>query len=198
MGELPVGSAAQLQRRGAQSRQRAQYAEAERCLLRALELEHDFVAAHFELGLTYRDQQRFEDAVDYFQLAVHFAPDFAPGWSELGSVLAKLGREDSAVEACRHATVLDPANCVAWLGLGNLLKARDDWNAPYGGRTIGQRVSDGDRQHHGEEYADLARSKREELQETGESSGDRTEDRADCRGRDVPFKEEIADARRAW
>ena len=129
MHEPAAETAAELQRQGAQLRQRAQYAEAERCLLRALELEHDFAAAHFELGLTYRDQQSFEDAADYFQLAVHFAPDFAPGWSELGSALARLGREESAVDACRQATVLDPASCVARLALGNLLKSRDDWNA---------------------------------------------------------------------
>ena len=129
MRESTTETAAGLQRQGTQLRQRAQYAAAERCLLRALELEHDFAAAHLELGLTYRDQQRFEDATDYFQLAVHFAPDSVAGWLELGSALAKLGREEAAVAACRQATALDPANCAAWLALGNLLKAGDDWIA---------------------------------------------------------------------
>ncbi len=129
MRESAVETAAGLQRQGAQMRQRAQYAEAESRLLRALELEHDFAPAHLELGLTYRDQQRFEDAADYFQLAVHFAPDLATGWLRVGMALVRLGRDEGALAACRRATVLDPVNCAAWIALGNLHKARDDWNA---------------------------------------------------------------------
>ena len=129
MRESTVETAAELQRQGAQMRQRAQYADAESRLLRALELEHDFAAAHLELGLTYRDQQRYEDATDYFQLAVHFAPDLAAGWLELGMAMARLGREEGALAAYRQATVLDPANGAAWIALGNLHKARKDWNA---------------------------------------------------------------------
>jgi tetratricopeptide (TPR) repeat protein len=129
MRESTVETAAELQRQGAQMRQRAQYTDAESRLLRALELEHDFAAAHLELGLTYRDQQRFEDAADYFQLAVHFAPDLAAGWLELGTALDRLGREESALAACRQATALDPVNGAAWIALGNRHKARQDWNA---------------------------------------------------------------------
>src|SRR6187399_767141 len=80
MRDASTGAGAELYQQAAQLRQDANYAEAERRLLQALELEHDCAAAHLELGLTYRDQARMEDAVDYFQLAVHFAPALVAGW----------------------------------------------------------------------------------------------------------------------
>ena len=124
----PAGeNAAALQRQGAQWRESAHYVQAERCLLRALALEHDFAAAHLELGLTYRAQNKLEDAIDYFQLAVHFAPRCVAAWIELGAALDSLGRADAALAACRQATMLDPPNCAAWLGLARLHKAREDW-----------------------------------------------------------------------
>jgi len=128
MRDAPTGAAAELYRQAAQLRQGANYAEAERRLLQALELEHDCAAAHLELGLTYRDQARMEDAVDYFQLAVHFAPALVAGWMELGAGLASLGRQKDALVAARRATALEPRNSTAWLTLGNLLKAGGDWN----------------------------------------------------------------------
>jgi len=128
MRDAPTVAAGELYRQGAQLRQDANYAEAERRLLQALELEHDCAAAHLELGLTYRDQARMEDAVDYFQLAVHFAPALVAGWLELGAGLASLGRQKDALVAARRATALEPRNSTAWLTLGNLLKAGGDWN----------------------------------------------------------------------
>ncbi len=127
MHDEPSMTAAELQQKGAQLRHSAHYAQAEHCLLRALEREHDFAAAHFELGLTYCDQQRFEDAADYLELAVHFAPHFAIAWLELGAVLGRLGRPDAALAACEKATALEPRQSSGWMAMGSLHKAREDW-----------------------------------------------------------------------
>ena len=121
--------AIELHRHAVLLRQNAQHADAERKLLHAIELEHDFAAAHFELGLVYRDTGQLEDAADYLQLAVHFAPDLAAGWFELGAALAGLERVDAAMTAYREALAREPRHAGAWLGLGNLLKAGDDLNA---------------------------------------------------------------------
>ena len=118
MSEAAANAAADLHRQGALLRQRAHYADAERTLLRALELEHDFAAVHFELGLTYRDQGKFEDAADYLQLAAHFAPEFAAASFELGETLVKLERVDAAKTAYRDALAHDgPFDAAA--GFGN-------------------------------------------------------------------------------
>src|SRR4051812_15842637 len=108
MPESSADTAGQLQREGAQLRMRARYAEAERVLLRALDLKHDCAAAHLDLALTYRMQDQFEDALDHLELAVHFEPAFFTGWLELGITLSKLGRVDSAINACRRAATLEP------------------------------------------------------------------------------------------
>lgn len=122
-------SAGELRQAGARLRQSARYAEAEHNLLRAIELEHDYAPAHFELGLTYSEQGQLEDAADYFQLAVHFAPEFAPAWLQLGKVLAKLRRADAARAAYQEALARDPGLGEAWRSLCNLLKAGGDWHA---------------------------------------------------------------------
>ena len=129
MSDTPAGSAPELLRQGAELRKQAQYNDAARCLLRALELKHDFAAAHLELGLDYLDQERIEDAVDYLQLAVHYAPKCAAGWQHLGSALAKLGRNEAALAACRQAIAIDPDDCGAWMTMGSLHKAREEWAA---------------------------------------------------------------------
>lgn len=128
MSDAAANTAAELLRQGAQLRERAQYAAAERSLLGALELEHDFAAAHFELGLTYRDQGKLEDAADYFQLAAHFAPAFVAASFELGETLAKLERADAAIAAYRQALAHDGGHGAAWRGLGNLLKTGGELN----------------------------------------------------------------------
>ncbi|MEO7727004.1 MAG: tetratricopeptide repeat protein [Burkholderiales bacterium] len=122
-------SARELPRAAARLRQSARYDEAERTLLRALELEHDFAPAHFELGMTYSDQAHFEEAADYFQLAVHFKPDLIAAWLQLGATLVRLGRADAAQAAYRETLAREPTHGGAWRDLGNLLKAGGDWNA---------------------------------------------------------------------
>ena len=124
--EPALMTALDLHRHAVLLRQSAQYAEAERSLLRAIELAHDFAAAHFELGLTYRDTGQLEDAADYLQLAVHFGPELVVAWFELGAVLAKLARVDAAQAAYREVLARDARHGTAWLNLGNLLKAGDD------------------------------------------------------------------------
>ncbi len=128
MSDAAANTAAELHRQGAQLRERAQYAAAERSLLRALELEHDFAAAHFELALTYRDQGKLEDAADYFQLAAHFAPEFAAASFELAETLVKLERAEAALAAYRQALARDGRHGAAWRGLGNLLKTGGELN----------------------------------------------------------------------
>ena len=79
-------AAADLLRLGALQRQRAQYEEAARTLMRAIELKHDLGEAHHNLGLVYLEQGHFEDAADCFELATHFAPRLAAAHLDLGAL----------------------------------------------------------------------------------------------------------------
>jgi len=126
-------AAVECHRRGVLLRQRAQYAEAERSLMRAVELKHDFAEAHLELGLAYLDQGHIDDAVDCLQLAVHFAPGLVDAYIELGGVLARLGRLDMAEAAYRQALALGPDNCGTRLRLADISKMRGDLNSAIDG-----------------------------------------------------------------
>jgi tetratricopeptide (TPR) repeat protein len=126
-------AAAELNQQGMLLRQRAQYAEAERSLMRAVELKHDFAEAHLNLGLTYLDQGHLEDAADCFQLAAHFAPGLVAAHIELGAVLVKLGRLDAAETAYRQALAINPDYGETWLRLADVLKARGDLDAAIDG-----------------------------------------------------------------
>ena len=56
------------------------------------------------------EENRLEDAVDYFELAVHFAPESVAGWLELAATLATLERIQQAIAACQRAAKLAPAS----------------------------------------------------------------------------------------
>ncbi len=119
-------TAAELSAQGVRQRLRGEYADAQRSLVRAIELEHDCAEAHHNLGLVYLDQGHAEDAVDCLHLAIHFSPRLAPAYASLGAALLALRRYEAAEAACRQALALEPASAVTWLHLGNVLKARGE------------------------------------------------------------------------
>lgn len=129
MAEPDHKAANDLRQEAAALRESGRFDAAEACLLRALGLEHDCAAAHLELALVYLAQERLEDAVDYLELAVHFAPQSAAAWTQLGAALHGLKRTDAAIEAYRRASALEPRSAGLWLALGGLYKAQDDWMA---------------------------------------------------------------------
>lgn len=116
----------ELMRIGALQRQNAHYQEALRSLTRAIELKHDCGEAHHNLGLVYFEQEHFEDSVDCFQLATHFAPNLADAHLGLGAALARLGRHAEADAACRRALAIEPQSAAAWFLVGNIYKLCGD------------------------------------------------------------------------
>ena len=114
-------------RNGIESGRRRQFAQAEKSLLRALELKHDCTDAQLALARVYAAQSRWEDAIDYLELAVHFEPKAAGAWVELGVALNMLGRADAARAALSEATHLEPRNAAAWIALGGVHKAAEAW-----------------------------------------------------------------------
>ncbi len=61
-----------------------------------------------------------------FRAAVEADPNFAIGWSYLGALLRQLDRLQEALEACQKAAALDPGSAEIRLGLGLVLRDRDD------------------------------------------------------------------------
>lgn len=91
---------------------------------KALELEPELVAAHYNLGLVLLDRGQLEESVAAFRTAIDLRPDYAEAYCNLGHGLAELGRLDEAVAACEHALRVKPDLAEAQSTLGNILVGR--------------------------------------------------------------------------
>ncbi len=70
--------------------------EAEKYLLRTLELRPDFADAHYELGLLYEDEKRARDAIRQFELATKSAPDLLKAHYRLAQLYQQSGQSELA------------------------------------------------------------------------------------------------------
>ena len=64
--------------------------------------------AHFNLGVVYANEGRFEDAVSAFRMALKYQPDFAHAWGGLVKAYLNLRQTDKAGEAAREMKRIDP------------------------------------------------------------------------------------------
>lgn len=87
--------------------------------------------AHFGLGFCYFRQNKLEEALTQFQLAVKYNPSFVDAYINLGAVWERLGGFQEGVEALQDAIALAPQNArayynlgVIWEKVGNLAQAK--------------------------------------------------------------------------
>ncbi len=106
--------------------QAGNFARAEETLTQALELEHDCGEAHWLLGEVMAASGRAEDALDSFQLAVHFSPALAAARISLATALLARQSYAEAETECRVALKLDSTSTAGWYCLGNVLKSRGE------------------------------------------------------------------------
>jgi tetratricopeptide (TPR) repeat protein len=118
--------AARLLAQSADLRRAGEHMQAESCLQQAIELKYDFAEAHLALGDLYAAAGADEDALDCYQLAVHFSPYLYNAQLALAAALTRQQRHDEAAVACRAAIALDEVAPSAWFLLGNVRKAAGD------------------------------------------------------------------------
>lgn len=75
----------------------------------AIQLKPDYADAHFNLGVAYASQAKFEEAVRSFRQAVKFRPDYAEAWGGLVKVYLAMHEDEKAGEATREMKRIDPA-----------------------------------------------------------------------------------------
>ncbi|MBN2020937.1 MAG: tetratricopeptide repeat protein [Sedimentisphaerales bacterium] len=85
---------------------------------------HDIVAAHFNLGLVYREQKKYEEAIEQFRQAAALAPNDAEAHYELGDLLEKQGRLEEAAEQFSEAIGIDPNVAMLHYRLGIVLESQ--------------------------------------------------------------------------
>ncbi|MBF0371198.1 MAG: tetratricopeptide repeat protein [Magnetococcales bacterium] len=96
-----------------------QLGSAEAALGEALQMNPDFVEAHFRLGLVLQNQKRLPQAEAAFRRAIEIKPSFHPALMNLGQLLLERGDVARAAEAFEQVTRLrlDLASAHCNLGL---------------------------------------------------------------------------------
>jgi tetratricopeptide (TPR) repeat protein len=101
-------------------------ATAARLCARAIELQHDAVAAHTGLAAACAAQGRTEDALDSYHLALHFDPGNVGAQLGCGFMLLALDRHAEAIPILRRLVAQAPDHADARYALGRALKASGD------------------------------------------------------------------------
>ena len=86
-----------------------------------LNIRHDHAEAHYYLGLSHLNQNRFEDSADCFLMATHFRPDFPEAVHNLGLDARRRRDYDQAVVYFENAIELQPEFAYAHNNLGYTL-----------------------------------------------------------------------------
>jgi len=82
---------------------RAQWRDAIEPLQRAVTLNPDKAAAHYQLGEAYNATDRLTEALDSYEAAVRLQPDHLRAMNRIGVVLDRLGRPEDARAAYQRA-----------------------------------------------------------------------------------------------
>lgn len=98
--------------------EKKQYAEAEKCYERSLQLDPHNFAARRGLGLLLADTGHLEEGSKELQKALRLEPNATGIWLQWARVLQKLGQHAEAVPALQKAVALDPRSAQAYYALG--------------------------------------------------------------------------------
>jgi len=99
-------------------------------LVRALGYDDDIELMH-QIGRALFREDEFEDAIEFFEVAVRQAPDNAESLALVGYAQHRLGRDDEAVELLRRTLKIDTSFVEARIYLGNLLYDRGELEAAF-------------------------------------------------------------------
>lgn len=114
--------------KAARARGRGRPDEAERHLVRAIEIYPEFSEAINDLGTIYHRRGEYEKSIALFRRAIELEPEaFAPHVNLAGSLLAA-GRSEESLSASRRALELNPDDALAnaQMGIALYYLGRDD------------------------------------------------------------------------
>jgi len=65
------------------------------------------------IGMCYKDQGKYEEAIKNFELSVNAKSDFATAYNNIGDCYEKLGNKQKAIDSYKKAVTADPNNQIA-------------------------------------------------------------------------------------
>lgn len=87
-----------------------------------LSAEPENAGVHYNLGITYKQSGRMEEAIEAYQRALTLKPDFPEAENNLGVALRSAWRIDESIEAFQRAVSLNADFAEAWNNLGVSLR----------------------------------------------------------------------------
>ena len=100
----------------------SRFVDAERYLRKAVSYAPDFVGAVIDHGRAFKDQNRFEPAIDCFRCAIDMEPGNVNAHYLLASTLSPAALTYEAIDAFQRTLTLRPNHVGAQLGLAHQLK----------------------------------------------------------------------------
>ena len=107
---------------GIQLAQLGNIKKAIRAFENALKVDPKFYPAHYNIGILYQGDDKFNEAVVAYKHVLKIKPDYAEAHNNLGITFKELGRLDEAEASYRQAIALKPALVEAHSNLGVTLK----------------------------------------------------------------------------
>jgi len=75
-------------------------------------------------AILFREQSRYEEAIEALDNATKITPGYVMAWEMMGEILSNdLGRDEEAIEAFDRALQLDPSDVRAWTSKGHALRS---------------------------------------------------------------------------
>jgi predicted O-linked N-acetylglucosamine transferase (SPINDLY family) len=93
---------------------------------RAIQIEPDYVDAHFSLGIVLQAGGHRDEAIAAYRQAIGIRADYAEAHSNLGIALVDAGQRDEAIAAYRRAIGIKPDYADAHYNLGVALQAKGE------------------------------------------------------------------------
>ncbi len=92
-----------------------------------IDLNKDFFF-HFNLGLRFQKQRKYQLAIEQYQRAIEIQPNFAQAYNNLGSVYFLSGSYPESIEEYKRAIELKPDYAEAYYNLAMVYEATEDIN----------------------------------------------------------------------
>jgi tetratricopeptide (TPR) repeat protein len=85
---------------------------------RAIEIDKNYVDAHYDLGIAYYHHARIDEAIDEFLEVLRLDPDYHAAHYRLGICYQHASKHNAAIQHLKEATVVTPEYVMAFYHLG--------------------------------------------------------------------------------
>ena len=97
-------------------------------LMKAVELQPDFIVAYYNLGNVYYNLERYHEARTFYQYAIELEPHHVDAWINLGNTHTQLKEYQRALDEFAYAQNLDSENVLLYYNRANVYRAMKLYN----------------------------------------------------------------------